>query len=110
MKMRTMRDIPTIQGLRERATPTTREQAISELARLEHEKARLSRELDLWTSKQQNTSEKIQQVEQRLLRLRQIIEPEAAQAAPGRAVSRSAKSEGGEEKEHKESRTVVLHY
>ena len=41
-----MRNIPTIQGLRHRSLPTTREQTVAELARLEHEKVRLKRELN----------------------------------------------------------------
>ncbi len=73
-----MRDIPTIQGLRHRSVPTTREQAVTELARLEHEKARLERELNIWVSNQQKTAGRLQQVEERLALLEQILNPPAA--------------------------------
>ncbi len=53
--VRSMRDIPTIQGLRNRSVPTTREQVMSELARLEHEKARLEREMNIWLANQKKT-------------------------------------------------------
>jgi len=71
---RGMRDIPTIQGLRHRSLPTTREQAVAEVARLEHEKARLKRELNLWTDHQKKTEGQLQQVEERLAILQQIMD------------------------------------
>ncbi len=73
-----MRDIPTIQGLRHRATPGTREQTVAEVARLEHEKARLQRELDIWLSNQERTARRIQQVEERLAMLQEMLEPKTS--------------------------------
>jgi hypothetical protein len=70
-----MRDIPTIQGLRHRATPGSREQTVAEVARLEHEKARLQRELDIWLSNHARTERRIQQVEERLAMLQELLEP-----------------------------------
>jgi chromosome segregation ATPase len=75
--LRGMRDIPTIQGLRHRSLPTTREQAVAEVARLEHEKARLKRELNLWLEHQERTEKQLQQVEERLIILQQILDETA---------------------------------
>ncbi len=75
--VRGMRNIPTIQGLRHRSLPTTREQTVAEVARLEHEKARLKRELNLWTDHQKRTEDQLQQVEERLATLQQILDETA---------------------------------
>jgi len=72
--LRNMRDIPTIQGLRNRAMPSSREQVVSELARLEHEKARLERELNIWLANQKKTQDRIQQVQERLNLLQHVME------------------------------------
>jgi len=72
---RGMRDIPTIQGLRHRSLPGTREQTIAEVARLEHEKARLQRELSIWLANQERTEKRIRQVEQRLAALQDVLDP-----------------------------------
>ncbi len=72
--LRSMRDIPTIQGLRSRAVPSSREQVVSELARLEHEKARLERELSMWLANQKKTQDRIQQVQERLNLLQNMME------------------------------------
>lgn len=69
-----MRDIPTIQGLRNRAVPSSREQVVSELARLEHEKARLERELSIWLANQKKTHDRIQQVQERLNLLQHMMQ------------------------------------
>jgi chromosome segregation ATPase len=69
-----MRDIPTIQGLRNRAVPSTREQIVSELARMEHEKARLERELNIWQSNAKRTEGRILQVQDRLALLRNVLD------------------------------------
>jgi hypothetical protein len=90
MKVRTMRDIPTIQGLKNQATPATREQAITEVARLEHELSRLRRELEMWTANQTKTAERIRRVEDRLALLKGVVDPckEGASERP-RAVPRA---------------------
>jgi hypothetical protein len=75
---RGMRDIPTIQGLRHRSLPSTREQTVAEVARLEHEQARLKRELDVWHKNQERTENRLQQVRERLVLLQQILEPPMA--------------------------------
>jgi phage portal protein BeeE len=97
--VRGMRDIPTIQGLRHRAMPGNREQAVSELARLEHEKARLERELKIWISNQQKTEGRLRQVEERLALLEQMLNPPVAAGSTKHAEvrrSRTDKPDGGE--------------
>lgn len=98
MKIRSakgMRDIPTIQGLRHRSLPTTREQTVAELARLEHEKVRLKRELDIWIGNQKQTEGRLRQVEERLALLQQILDPPAAEGSTKRRVRRSPTGEAG---------------
>ena len=75
---RGMRDIPTIQGLRHCSLPSTREQTVAEVARLEHEKARLERELDMWLENQKKTEKRLQDVRERLSHLQQVLEPPIA--------------------------------
>jgi hypothetical protein len=73
-RLRSMRDIPTIQGLKNRGVPSNREQIVGELARLEHEKARLERELSMWTANQKKTESRIQQVQERLNMLGDVMD------------------------------------
>jgi predicted nuclease with TOPRIM domain len=72
-RARGMRDIPTVQGLRNRSTPETRQQAVTEWARLEHEKARLEREMETWISNQKKTEERLKQVNERRARLQEML-------------------------------------
>ena len=72
--VRNMRDIPTIQGLKNRSVPANREQIMSELARLEHEKGRLDRENTIWVSNQKKAQIRIQQVQERIDLLTSKIE------------------------------------
>lgn len=74
VKIRSMRDIPTIQGLRNRSVPGSREQIMSELARLEHEKARLHRELDIWIANQKKTEDRLRQVQERVALLQKVMD------------------------------------
>lgn len=83
--IRNSRDIPTIQGLKHRSVPAHREQIMSELARLEHEKARLEREITIWLSNQKKTQTRIEEVQKRVDLLWHMIEelspkPQAAQS------------------------------
>lgn len=84
--VRSMRDIPTIQGLRNRSVPATREQVMSELARLEHEKARLERELNMWIANQKKTEDRLQQLQERVNLLQTVmdeISPKKRKLDPG---------------------------
>src|SRR5438094_426241 len=61
-----VRDITTIQELRSRSVPSSREQIIIRLARLEREKARRARERGLWTKNQQQTDARLRATEERI--------------------------------------------
>jgi hypothetical protein len=87
--MKGMRDIPTIQGLRNQSLPKSRELIVAEVARMEHEKARLERELRMWVSNEKKTENRLQRVEERLGLLQQMLEPPPA-SAPKRAKNRRA--------------------
>jgi peptidoglycan hydrolase CwlO-like protein len=109
--VRGMRDVPTIQGLRHRSLPDTREQAVAEFARLEHEKARLERELNMWVSNQQKTESRLRQVEERLALLEQIMNPPAAEDTAKRtAAHRSPTKEDSDEGAAQGWREVSLEY
>lgn len=73
-RTRSMRDIPTIQGLRSRSTPGNRDQCMTELARLEHERTRLERELKLWAANQKRTEIWLQKVQERILLLQESLD------------------------------------
>ena len=81
-----MRDIPTHQGLKyHRSLPSNSEQIMSELAQLEHEKARLERENTIWLSNQKRTRTRIEQLQKRMDLMRRMFEerlpkPQAAQS------------------------------
>lgn len=114
---RGMRDIPTIQGLRHRSLPTTREQTVAELARLEHEKVRLKRELNLWIDHQKRTENQLQQVEERLAILQQMMDQTADDDSTkplgrGRARVRQSRTEKGDSDEGKAQdwREIPLEY
>lgn len=72
--LRGMRDIPTIQGIRNRSVPATQEQAMTELTRLEHEKARLERELSIWLANQKKTEGRLQQLQERVTLLQNVMD------------------------------------
>lgn len=72
--LRGMRDIPTIQGIRNHSVPATREQAMTELTRLEHEKARLERELSIWLANQKKTEGRLQQLQERVTLLQNVMD------------------------------------
>jgi hypothetical protein len=99
-----MRDIPTIQGLRNQSMPTTREQAVAEVARMEHEKARLQRELGIWLGNQEKTQNRLRQVEERLTRLQEMLDPPAdtgpAHGQGRRSQAGPADDDEGEDKTH----------
>ena len=111
-RTRGMRNIPTIQGLRHRSLPTTREQTVGELARLEHEKARLNRELKLWMDHQKRTEGQLQQVEERLTILQQMMDQTADDGSTKRAKARRSSTEKADSGEGKAKswREIPLEY
>lgn len=84
MRPKGLRNIRTIQGMARRSRSGGREQTVAELARLEHEKARLLREVDVWQQNMRRTNEQLQRVEARLATLHARLEvdrPDAERAA-----------------------------
>ena len=69
-----MRDVTTLQGLRSRSVPSSREQIMTELSRLEHEKARLERERGIWLENQRNTEERLRANEERIALLQEAFD------------------------------------
>jgi chromosome segregation ATPase len=110
--LRGMREIATIQGLSRRSVPKNRPQAAAELARLEHEKARLERELKMWLDNQQKTEARLSRVEERLALVNQVLTPLPAEGSTkpssrrrariGRSPTAKADSGEGEEQGWKE--------
>lgn len=78
MGVKRMRDIPTVLGLTNRSVPATRPQAAVHLARAEHEKARLERELTMWVANQKQSEHRLQQVLERIKILQGVLNEEAA--------------------------------
>jgi hypothetical protein len=72
---RGMRELMTIQGLAGRSVPDSREQIVAEQARLEHERARLRRELEMWQENGRKTALRLQAAEDRMALLRRTLEP-----------------------------------
>ena len=73
MKVKGIRDIATINRLIRRGAPRTNAQTAAELAHLEHEKARLERELDLWTGNLKRTEVRFKQAQERIAFLKKIL-------------------------------------
>jgi septal ring factor EnvC (AmiA/AmiB activator) len=81
--------IPTIQGVRNNTVPTSRQQAVNELPRLQHEKARLEQETNMCISKLRKTEKRLQEVEERLAHLLDVLQPQASGGPPAREPRRS---------------------
>lgn len=78
MKPKGMHDVPTAQSLISRSIPATRAQMVTRLARMEHERERLERELNVWGGKQQQTEERLQKVRQRIEVLQRALDESLA--------------------------------
>jgi hypothetical protein len=107
MKVRGMRDVPGPQSVVNRKQANSREQAVTDLTRLEHEKARLERELSVWTSKQETTSRRLDQIRGQLELLQNSLYGSAAPEQPG--VHKSA-DEADAPKKDKAWREIALEY
>jgi exonuclease VII small subunit len=87
--------------------PISREQIISGLARLEHEKARLERELKMWFNNHNKAQTRIQQVQKRIDILQQMLDELSNQSYPTRS---SKHSEEDTEKKVSKYQEVKLEY
>ncbi|MBI3362504.1 MAG: hypothetical protein HY023_15490 [Chloroflexi bacterium] len=106
-RTRDMRDIPTIQGLRHRAMPRTREQALAEMVRLEHEKARLGRELNIWADNQKRTEDRLRHVEERLALVPKLLDEASAAEESGKS---NPEWTSGDERQPKRRREIRVEY
>ncbi|MCU0490897.1 MAG: hypothetical protein MUD01_04895 [Chloroflexaceae bacterium] len=98
MKIKTMRQIPTRSAMPARKKDG-REQTVNRMAQLEHEKARLERELQLWREKEQRTAERLQQVETQLHQVQQTLglnQGDAAAPEPQRPAPAKPKTNDGD--------------
>lgn len=94
MRVRGMRDVASTQVVANRR-PNSREQAITDLARLEHEKARLQRELMVWTTKQQATDRRLEQITAQLEVLQETLEYTSSERAKTGADQKAAAQADG---------------
>jgi len=74
MKPKGMHDIATAETLINRSIPASRAQMVARLARMEHERARLERELNVWLGQQQQTEWRLQQVRQHMELLQRALD------------------------------------
>jgi len=74
MKLKGINDIPTAQTLISRSIPASRSKVVTQLARMEQERERLERELNIWFDKQQQTERRLQQVRQHIEVLRRALD------------------------------------
>jgi hypothetical protein len=102
-----MRDIPTVYGLMKRSKPSSHDEAITELSRLEHEKVRLERELALWRSNEKRTQQRLQTILNRVALLQAFVDGRSSEAASPHAVSGP---ENEEAVENEQWATVRLEY
>ena len=98
---------PTVYGLMKRSKPNGRDEAITELARLEHEKARLERELALWRSNEKRTQQRLQTILNRVALLQALVDGRSSETASPQAVSGPQNEEAVESEEWA---TVRLEY
>ena len=84
MHVRGMRHVRTVRDLAAPARRATQAQVVAELARNEHEKARLERELGIWATNHDATGHRLQRVVDRIAELWTQLE------AMGRPRSRKA--------------------
>ena len=94
MRVKGMGDIATINALVRRAVPRTKAQVVAELAYLEHEKARLERELELWTGNWKRTEAQILLNQERMTYLKAILQEEHLAASKELAADESQGNDG----------------
>ncbi|NJM08210.1 hypothetical protein HC891_21555 [Candidatus Gracilibacteria bacterium] len=82
MRPKGLRNLRTVQQANRRNQIGSREQMVAELARLEHEKARLQREVEVWRQNQRRTETQLEHVEARLAQLARAIDLTGAESVP----------------------------
>ncbi len=107
MKPKGMHDIPTAQTLISHSIPATRAEMMAQLARMEQERGRLERELNVWDGKQKETEARLQKVRQRFEVLQRALdELPADKERRDSGTQRTA----GEERQAKGWREIPLEY
>ena len=99
MRAKGLHDIVASQNVRARPQANTRARRATELARLEREEERLTRELELWSGQRERTLQKLAQIEQRQRQLRQSLFGEGLGALAGHHRLGSDQEKGAEEDE-----------
>ena len=106
MRPRGMRNTPTLQGLAHQNPLDNRGKAVGELARYEHERHRLLRELEIWSAKKEKTECRLHEVEERIkLRQQALYEPN-----PSEKQAKSKDRPGDERPSKNNWREVSLEY
>jgi hypothetical protein len=91
--------------------PDSREQIVAEQARLEHERARLERELQMWQDNGRRTGERLAAVLDRLAMLASASEQAAGAPGAGRPRRQGQQDQDGEEAEPTTTwHEIVLEY
>ncbi len=109
MKTKGMRSLETIRTRRNRAKPSSRTDMATRLARLEAEKMRLKRELEIFDQKRDRTAQKLSQIDDRIAGLRRSlyddapsggsVRKEGSTLSPIKDSAAEAEDEGEKEKE-----------
>jgi hypothetical protein len=121
MRVKGLHDVATSQNVHARPKADTRVRWATELARLEREEERLTRELEIWSGQRERTLQKLAQIEQRQRQLRQSLFGEglgvlAGHHRPGSVQEKGAKEDEGEARSGSEKdegerwQTVPLEY
>lgn len=100
MKTTGMRTLRTLQTLRNSALPKNRADMAAQLARLEHERARLEREMATWTQKEQSNAESLagvtHQIEELCVAMYGGTGVEAQPRPEGRGTAKPARPSAGQ--------------
>lgn len=76
MNVKGMHDIATGQNIINGSIRATRAQRVAQLARLEHEKKQLERELDKWIANKKQSESRLRMVQSRIVLLKQSLDDE----------------------------------
>jgi len=112
MKVKGIRNLATIQTVRNRTRPSSRAEMAAHLARWEHERVRVERELQIFEEKRANSLEALQQVRAQIDQLKQVLyDSEENQSEVTRGSLGQAEQSGKNSKTSTKSvRTVTLEY
>jgi len=112
MKVKGIRNLATIQTVRNRTRPSSRAEMAAHLARWEHERVRVERELQIFEEKRANSLEALQQVRAQIDQLKQVLyDSEENQGEVTRILAgQGEQNDKNRKKIAKKVRTVTLGY